>query len=73
MQGLKVHLRQKYFKLNEKIQAIGIVLTIDPHNHTYPHINNTLSVYLTNQMLEQSLKLYIFLSSSMDTTNCHNS
>ena len=29
-------------------------------SHTHPYINNMLSVYLTNQILEQSLILLFF-------------
>ena len=51
---------KKYFKLNDKTQPIDTVLIIEPHSHTHPYINNTLSVYLTNQMLEQSLAFLFF-------------
>ena len=43
---------QKYYKLNDKTQLTSTILIIDPYNHTHLYINNTLKVYLTNQMLE---------------------
>ena len=49
---------KKKIKLNDKTQPT--ILIIDPHNHIHLYINNTLSIYLTNQMLEQSLTLFIF-------------
>ena len=30
---------------------------VDPYNHTHPYIDNTPTVYLTNQMHEQLLAL----------------
>lgn len=49
-----------YFKLNEKTQPNKTILIIEPHNHIHLYINNTLNVYLTNQMLEQSLIFLLF-------------
>ena len=53
-------LLKKNFKLNDKTQRVDVVLIIDSHSHTNSHINNTLSVCLTNQMLEKSLILLFF-------------
>ena len=51
---------KKFYKQNEKTQPNEIILITEPHNHIHPYINNTLNVYLTNQMLEQSLILLLF-------------
>ena len=56
------HCFYKYFKLNDKTQLTYTVLITDPRNHTYPYINNTLNIYLTNQILEQLLFLLFFFS-----------
>ena len=42
-----------------KLNPLAMYL-IDPHNHIRLNINNILSVYLTNQILEQSLTLLFF-------------
>ena len=49
---------KKYFKLNEKTEPMGIVLIIDPYSHIHLHINNILSFYLTNQILETSFTFF---------------
>ena len=36
----------KYFKLNDKTQPYLHCIIINPHNHIYPYINNTLSYCL---------------------------
>ena len=44
----------------DKSQPISVELIIDPQSHTYLYINNTLNVYLINEILEQSLTLLTF-------------
>ena len=46
----------------KKTQLSSTVLIVALHGYTYLYINNTLSVCLTNQILEQSLTLLFFLN-----------
>ena len=54
-----------FTKLNDKTQTTSTTLMIDPHNYTHLYINNTLSVYLKNRMLEQLLTLLLFFLESL--------
>ena len=52
------------FKLNDKNQPCSTILIIDLQSYTHSYINNIQSVYLTNQMFEQSLTLLFFFLES---------
>ena len=50
-----------------------IVLISDPKSHNHPYIyNNTICVYLTNQMFEESLILLFFLIINLLTKYYYN-
>ena len=48
------------------MKSIGIILIIDPYSHIHLYINNILSVYLTNQILQTS---FTFLTIYTHVTN----